>query len=114
MPKTKNISLKKLEEKLFRFLKNDFDKNPPKKRTRFSEQELIKALKVDLDSFRKAIKRLWMRNEHIFQYVEKKVWKYRYRSKTRSQVEETGDAIVEERLGLKAGAIKKLIKHRKM
>ncbi len=108
MAKTKNINLRELEDKLYHFLKKDFEQHPPKDRTRFSEQELIKALNVDLESFRKAIKKLWMRNGHIFQYVEKGVWKYRYRSKTRQEVEDTGDIIVEGRLGLKLGAAKKM------
>ena len=107
MAKTKNINIKELEGKLYSFLKKDFEQNQPKNRTRFSEEELVKALKVDMDNFRKAIKRLWIRNEHIFQYVEKGVWKYRYRSKTRGQVEDTGDIIVKERLGVKPGAMKK-------
>lgn len=93
--------MNKAERAIFTFLKKDFDNHPPEKRTRFTAKDITEALKIKLPEVKKALNNLIKLNGHIFYYGGGKGECYRYRSKTRQQVEEIGHRIFEAKFGIK-------------
>ena len=86
------------EKKVFKLLKDDFDNKDLSETSRFTEKQIAKALKMDLNLVKKAVRSLWEKNGHIFNYDGPK---FRYRSKTRQHVEAVGDMLMEAKFGIK-------------
>ena len=95
MTKIKPKKMTKTERAILGFLKADFDANPPEKRTRFTVNKIAKALQLDGAEVRQALNSLIKSNGHIFFYGDEKNELFRYRSKTRQEVQQTIDAITE-------------------
>src|SRR3989344_3939579 len=93
MKKNEIKKMTKTERAIFGFLKADFDDNLPEKRTRFTVNEIAKALKLDDAEVTQTLNNLIKSNGHIFFYGDRKNELFRYRSKTRQEVQQTIDAI---------------------